>query len=65
MSLIVCLTAVGGDTKGLLATSKLSRLVIKRSSTGKDAIRFKLTFNFANLIYVSSVKKKKIFNLNL
>lgn len=54
------LTADGGDTKGLLATFKLSKLVINRSSTGKDAIRFRLTFNFANLMYVNSVKQIQI-----
>lgn len=51
------LTADGGDTKGLLATSKLSKLDINRSSTGKDAIRFKLIFNLANFMCVNSVKK--------
>lgn len=50
------LTAVGGDTKGLLDTSKLSKLDINRSSTGKDAIRFKLTFNLASFMYVNSGK---------
>lgn len=55
--LLICtLTAVGGDTKGLLATSKYSKEDINRSSTGKDAIRFKLTFNLANFKHVNSVK---------
>jgi len=59
------LTAVGGETKGLLATSKHSKQDINRSSTGNDAIRFKLTFNLANFKHVNSVKKTRnlIFEL--
>lgn len=56
--MIVSLTAVGGETRGLLVTSRLSKQDINRSSTGKDAIWFKLTFNFTSFIYVNSGKKK-------